>query len=299
MFHGRPGLFHWSPGFSLGLSGLPEKRTDCGVWRNLSGDLGVLSGDLAGVADLLLVESCLGAGAGATGTLDWSIRRWSNVHIDMKSTSIPWLMDLGMEGKSKLLVPVDLETSGPSPGDVATWVPRRASAGRRTGPSVSSGSSKCSSDSTSETSAGSSLAGSSTVTGPSPVVGPPPVSEPSPVAAPLPAAMPLRVAGPPPVSEPLPAAGSAPAGPCATGPSATGAGTGTSGADSTWTCRVGEETTVIVRFSGGWARLGDSLTSRLATYVGPVRSALSRLLSWLGGDLRSGDARGELDDRDR
>ena len=37
----------------------------CGVWRNLSGDLGVLSGDLAGVADLLLVKSCLGAGAAA------------------------------------------------------------------------------------------------------------------------------------------------------------------------------------------------------------------------------------------
>ena len=53
----------------------------CGVWRNLSGDLGILSGVLAGVADLLLVESCLGAGAddwaggqaGATRTLDWSI----------------------------------------------------------------------------------------------------------------------------------------------------------------------------------------------------------------------------------
>ena len=68
----------------------------CGVWRNLSEDLGLLSGDLAGVAHLLLVESCLGAGAadwsggqaGATGTLDWSIRRCSNVHIDMKSISV-------------------------------------------------------------------------------------------------------------------------------------------------------------------------------------------------------------------
>ena len=123
-----------------------------------------------------------------------------------------------MEGKSKLLVPVDVETSGPSPGDVATRVPSRASAGRRAGPS---GSSKCSSDSTSETSAGSSLAGSSTVTGPSPVAGLSPVSEPSPVAVPLPAAVPLHVAGPPPVSEPLPASGSAPAGPSATGLSAT------------------------------------------------------------------------------
>ena len=70
----------------------------CGVWRNLSGDLGILFGVLAGVADLLLVESCLGAGsadwsggqAGATGTLDWSIRCWSNVHIDIKSTSVSW-----------------------------------------------------------------------------------------------------------------------------------------------------------------------------------------------------------------
>ena len=34
-------------------------------------------------------------------------------------------------------------------------------------------------------------------------------------------------------------------------------------------------------------------------YVGPVWLALSRLLSWLGGDLRLGDARDELDDRDR
>ena len=151
----------------------------CGVWRNLSGDSGILSGVLAGMADLLLVESCLGAGAadwsggqaGATGTLDWSIRRCSNVHIDIKSTRVSWLMDLGMEGKSRLLVPVDLEMSGPSPGEVAAGVPSRASVGRRAGQSVSSGSSNCSSDSTSETSAGSSLAGSSTVGGPSPVMG--------------------------------------------------------------------------------------------------------------------------------
>ena len=129
--------------------------------------------------------------------------------------------------------------------------------------------------------------------GPFPVTGLSPVSEPSPVAVPLPAAVPLRVAGPPPVSEPLPAAGSAPA-----GPSATGAGTGTSGADSTWTYRAGEETTVIVLFSGGLELLGDSLTSRLVTYVGPVWSAPSRLLSWLGRDLRSRDARDELDERD-
>ena len=68
----------------------------CGVWRNLSGDLGLLSGVLASVADLLLVESCLGAGtddwtAGlveVSGTLGWSIRRCSNVHKDIKSTSV-------------------------------------------------------------------------------------------------------------------------------------------------------------------------------------------------------------------
>ena len=276
----------------------------CGVWRNLSGDLGILSGVLAGVADLLLVESCLGGGAadwaggqaGATGTLDWSIRRCNNVHIDINSTSISWLMDLGMEGKSGLLVPVDLETSGSPPGVVAAGVPSPAdpstpSVGWRAGPSASSGSSNCSSelwtDSTTETSAGSSLAGSSTVAWPSPVAGPSPVSEPSPVAGPLPVAVPLRVAEPSPVAKPLPAAGSAPA-----GPSATGAGTWTSGADSTWTCRAGEETTVIVLFSGGLELLGDSFTSRLVMYVWPVLSALSRLLSWwLGDDLRSGDAR--------
>ena len=33
-----------------------------GVWRNLSGHLGLLSGDPAGVTDLLLFESCPGAG---------------------------------------------------------------------------------------------------------------------------------------------------------------------------------------------------------------------------------------------
>ena len=130
----------------------------CGVWRNLSGDLGILSGVLAGVADLLLVESCLGAGAadwaggqaGATGTLDCSIRRWSNVHIDIKSTSVSWFMDLGMEGKSGLLVPVDMETSGPPPGVIAGGVqcpadPSTPSAGWGAGPSGSSGSSNCSS----------------------------------------------------------------------------------------------------------------------------------------------------------
>ena len=52
-------------------------------------------------------------------------------------------------------------------------------------------------------------------------------------------------------------------------------------------------------FSGGLEILGDSCTSRLVTYVWPVLSALSHLLSWwLGGDLRSGDARDEVDERD-
>ena len=45
--------------------------------------------------------------------------------------------------------------------------------------------------------------------------------------------------------------------------------------------------------------VGTLLTSGLVTYVWPVRSALSRLLSWLGKDLRSGDARDEVDERDR
>ena len=133
----------------------------CGVWRNLSGNLGILSGVLAGVADLLLVESWLGVGAagwaggqaGATGILDWSIRRWSNVHIDIKSTSVSWLMDFEMEGKNGLLVPVDMETSGPPPGVIAAEVrcptdpstDSTPSAGWRAGPSCLSGSSNCSS----------------------------------------------------------------------------------------------------------------------------------------------------------
>ena len=55
-------------------------------------------------------------------------------------------MDLGMEGKSGLLVPVDMETSGPPPGVVAAGVPCPAdpstpTAGRRAGSSA--GSSNC------------------------------------------------------------------------------------------------------------------------------------------------------------
>ena len=96
-----------------------------GIWRNLSGDLGLLSGDPAGVADLLLVESCPGTGnddwtAGLmelSGTLGRSKRRWSNVHNDIKSTSVDWLMVFEMEGKSGgVLVPAKLETSGPPTG---------------------------------------------------------------------------------------------------------------------------------------------------------------------------------------
>ena len=253
-----------------------------GVLVNLCGVLGLLSGVLAGVADLLSVESCLGAGnddwtAGVSGTLAWYIWRCNNVHIDIKSTSVAWLMDLGIEGKSGLLVPVNMETSGPPPAVVAAGVPCPAdpSTGWRAGPSDSTGSSNCRAqlwdDSTTETSAG-----SSTVAGPSPVAGP------------------LPVAGPSPVVEPSPVAGPSPA-----APSITGAGTWTSGADSRWTFRAGEEITVIVLFSGGLTILGDNCTSCLATYECPVLSALSCLLSWwLGGDLRSGNARDEAGDRD-
>ena len=105
-----------------------------GVWRNLSGDLGLLSGDPAGVADLLLVESSPGTGnddwtAGLmelSGTLGRSKRRWSNVYNDIKSTSVDWLMVFGMDGKSGgVLVPVRLETSGPPTG-VAAGFPCRS-----------------------------------------------------------------------------------------------------------------------------------------------------------------------------
>ena len=110
----------------------------------------------------------------------------------------------------------------------------------------------------------------------------------------LPVTMPLRAAGPSLMAEPPLAAGPTPA-----EPSATGAGTGTAGADSIWICRAGEATTVIVRFSGALDFAGDSWTSRLATNVPPVLSELScRLSRWLGWDLRSGDARDEDDERD-
>ena len=223
----------------------------CGVWRNLSGDL-VLVGDPAGVADLVLSESRSGTGKDAwtvglmelSGTLGSSMRRWSNVHINIKSTSVAWLMVLGMEGKrSGVLVPVWMETSGPPTGVAAGFScpadPSTPAAGRGAGPSKSCGSSKrncelCD-DSTIETSAvlsvSATVVGPSTVTGPSPVAKPSPVAEPSPVAGPLPVAelspvsgrlpvadprsvagslpvtVPLRTAGPSLVVEPLPAAG--------------------------------------------------------------------------------------------
>ena len=294
-----------------------------GVWRNLSGDL-VLTGDPAGVADLLLSESCSGTGkddwtAGLmelSGTLGSSKRRWSNVHNDIKSTNVDWLMVFGMEGKSGgVLVPVRMELSGPPTGIAAGFScpadPPTPAAGRGAGPSESSGSSKhnwelCD-DSTTETSAGLSKSVSTTVVGPSTVTGPSPVAEPSPVAGPLPVAEPWPVVGSLPVTVPLRAAGPSlvaepplAAGPAPAEPSATGAGNGTAGADSIWICRAGEATTVIVRFSGALDFAGDSWTSRLATNVPPVLSELSRRLSrWLGWDLRSGDARDEDDERDR
>ena len=303
-----------------------------GVWRNLSGDL-VLAGDPAGVADLLLAESCSGTGKDdwtarlmeLSGTLGSSKQRWSNVHNDIKSTSVDWLMVFGMEGKSGgVLVPVRMEMSGPPTGVAAGFScpadPSTLTAGRGAGPSKSSGSSKrnwelCD-DSTTETSAGLSKSVSTTVVGPSTVTGPSTVAEPFPVAGPLPVAEPSPVAGPLPVAEPWSVVGSLPmtvplrtAGPSlvaepplAAGPapaelSATGAGTGT---DSIWICRAGEATSVIVRFSGALDFAGDSWTSRLATNVPPLLSELSRRLSrWLGWDLWSGDARDEDDERDR
>ena len=288
----------------------------CGVWRNLSGDL-VLVGDPAGVADLVLSESRSGTGKDAwtvglmelSGTLGSSMRRWSNVHIDIKSTSVAWLMVLGMEGKrSGVLVPVWMETSGPPTGVAAGFScladPSTPAAGRGAGPSKSSGSSKrnwelCD-DSTIETSAV--LSNSTTVVGPSTVTGPSPVAEPSPVTEPSPVAGPSLVAEPLPVADlwsgrclwpcrcALPArtrgraaarcrartcwAVRAPA-----EPSATGAGTGTAGADSIWICRAGEATTVIVHFSWVLDFGGDNWNSRLTTNVPPVLSELSRRLS--------------------
>ena len=91
--------------------------------RHLSGVLGRLSGVLDGVSDLLGVESCLGAGiddctaglAGVSGAVPWSIRRCYNVHIDIKSISVTWLMEVGIDGKSGLPVPVKME-AWESPG---------------------------------------------------------------------------------------------------------------------------------------------------------------------------------------
>ena len=199
-----------------------------------------------------------------SGTLGSSKRRWSNIHNDIKSTNVDWLMVFGMEGKSEgVLVPVRMELSGPPTGVAAGFScpadPLTPAAGRGAGPSKSSGSSKrnwelCD-DSTTETSAGLSkslsttVVGPSTVTGPSPVAEPSPVVEPSPVAGPLPVAEPSPVAGPLPVAEPWPVVGSLPVtvplraavtslvaepplavGPAPAEPSAAGAGTGTAGA---------------------------------------------------------------------
>ena len=146
-----------------------------------------------------------------SGKLGSSKQRWSNVHNDMKSTSVDWLMVFGMEGKSGgVLVPVRMEMPGPPTGMAAGFScpadPSTPAAGRGAGPSKSSGSSKrnwelCD-DSTTETSAGLSKSVSTTVVGLSTVTGPSPVAEPSPVAGPLPVAEPSPVAGPLPVAEP-------------------------------------------------------------------------------------------------
>ena len=192
-------------------------------------------------------------------------------------------MEVGIDGKSGLLVPVNTEASGPAAGEVPVGVPLPAdpstpAAGWHAGPSDSVGSSnwraELSDESTAGPSAGPSLAGPS-LAGPS-------LAGPS-------LAGPSTVSGPSTVAGPSTVSGPSPAGPSVTsaGP-VTGAGPSTSSADSsTWTCRTGEEMTVIVLFSGGLAILRDNCTSRLATYKGPVLSALSRLLSWwLSGDLR-------------
>ena len=96
----------------------------CGVLG--SGVLGRLSGVPDGVSDLLDDESCLGAGiddgtaglAEVSGTIPWSIRRCNNVHIDIKSISVAWLVEVGIAGKNGLLVPVKTEVSGPPAGGV-------------------------------------------------------------------------------------------------------------------------------------------------------------------------------------
>ena len=178
---------------SASLARLTRELTELwGIWRNLSGDL-VLAGDPAGVADLLLSESCSGTGKDdwtdglmvLSGTLGSSKRRWSNVHNDLKSTNVDWLMVFGMEGKSGgVLVPVRMELSGPPSGVAARFScpadPLTPGAGRGAGPSNSSVSSKrnweqCD-DSTTETSAGLSKSVSTTVVGPSTVTGPSPVA---------------------------------------------------------------------------------------------------------------------------
>ena len=223
-------------------------------------------------------------------------------------------MVFGMEGKSGgVLVPVRLETSGPPTG-VAAGFPCPADPSTPAAEEVLDHPIRLDHQNVSVsiemTPPSRHLLGChwpSTVAGPSPVAEPSLVAEPTHVAVPLhvaerspvvgslPVAVPLRPAGPSPVAEPLLAAGPAPA-----EPSATGAGTGTSGADSTWIRRDGEATTLILPFSGALDFAGDSWTSRLATNVPPVLSELSRLLSrWLGWDLRSGDARDEDDERDR
>ena len=274
-----------------------------------------------------------------SGTLGSSMRRWSNVHINIKSTSVAWLMVLGMEGKrSGVLVPVWMETSGPPTGVAAGFScpadPSTPAAGRGAGPSKSCGSSKrncelCD-DSTIETSAV--LSVSATVVHCDRTVT---CGRAVPCCRAVPCGWAIAcswavpcfravacgrsqicgrvvacdraVAHCWPVTRGRAAARCrpAPAEPFATGlapaePSATGAGTGTAGADSKWICRAGDATTVIVCFSGVLDFGGDSWNSRLTTNVQPVLSELSRRLSrWLGWDLRSGDDRDEDEDRDR
>ena len=66
---------------------------------------------------------CTAGLAGVSGAVPWSIRRCNNVHIDIKSISVPWLKEVDIDGKSGLLVPVKTEASGPPAGVVPAGVP--------------------------------------------------------------------------------------------------------------------------------------------------------------------------------
>ena len=120
-----------SPSWSVELPCGSWERRDRLQAANLLSSLGPRTTGVKYPREITLVTHSMGTGtddctaglAGVSGAVAWSIRRCNNVHIDIKLISVAWLMEVGIDGKSGLLVPVKTEASGPPAGVVPAGVP--------------------------------------------------------------------------------------------------------------------------------------------------------------------------------